>query len=340
MSASTIDRWRASRRAFLKLVGTAAIPFGATACAEPGGVRVPRVTLVTGSAGSDWDRIGSAIASRTNAAFGGQPITAMPGAGGISNPARVGRMPGDFGIAFLPFLRLARDGSPPYPEAFPRLVHVASLITNAFHLIVSPQLGLRTLDDIRERKIGVRVGTGPAGSGEEFLLRASLERHGISYDDIRRWGGRIDLLGSGERADLFRDYHVDLITFNSNAPSAIITELALSRAGQFMSLTAEVRADLERTWHVRPVTMPAATYAGQTADVATVGMTSAIFTTDDMADVLVRALVTAVARDKTYLETVHVGFRRWQPADMAESDGLPLHRAAALEYRTRGWSVA
>lgn len=327
-----------ARRMAARLVGCALGAALLAACAsDASGPRVPRVSLVTGSSGSDWDRIGSAIASQTNRAFQGQPVTAVPGAGGISNPARLGRMPGNFGLGFLPFLRLARDGAPPYRAAFPELLHVASLITNTFQLIASPTLGITSLADIRERRLGVRIGTGPPGSGEEFLLRETLALHGITYDDIRRWGGRIDLLGSGERADLFRDRHADLIAFNANAPSAAVTELMLSRPGQFLALSDEVRQQLRARWHVRPIGLPANTYAAQPHEVATVGMTAAIFTTADMPDVLVEALVTATAREKAYLESVHAGFRAWQPPMMADSDGMPRHPAAERAYRTRGW---
>ena len=56
-----------------------------------------------------------------------------------------------------------------------------------------------------------------------------------------------------------------------------------------------------------------------------------------MPDVLVDALVTATAREKAYLETVHAGFRAWRPETMADSDGLPRHQAAERAYRAWGW---
>jgi uncharacterized protein len=324
----------------LLCAGLAAAHLATAGCAsDAAGPRVPRVRLITGSAGSDWDRIGSAIASQTNRAFSGQPVTAVPGAGGISNPARLGRMSGDFALGFLPFLHLARDGAPPYREAFPGLVHVASLITNTFQVVAAPALGLTSLGDIRERRLAVRIGTGPPGSGEEFLLRETLTAYGMSYEDIRHWGGRIDLLGSGERADLFRDYHLDVIVFNANAPSAAVTELMLRRPGRLIPLSDEVRDALRRRWHVRSIVLPADTYASQPDEVPTVGMTAAIFTTRDMPDLLVDALVAATAREKAYLETVHPGFRAWQPEAMADSDGLPQHPAAARLYEAQGWTT-
>jgi TRAP transporter TAXI family solute receptor len=297
----------------------------------------PPVSFVTGSTGSDWYRIGSAIALHTNARLGGHPVTAVPGAGGISNPARVGMMPGDFGVSFLPFLRLAFEGATPYTRAYPDLRHVASLIPNAFHLIVSPSLQLTSIGDIKRRQLGLRIGTGPPGSGEELLLRETLGAHGITYEDIRGWGGRIDLLGSGERADLYRDNHIDVIVFNSNPPSSVITELLMGRPVAFLPIDDDTRRKLTDKWHVRPLEIAPNTYPQQGSAVSTVGMTFGIFTTVDMADELVYGMTAAIASQKSYLETVHAGFKAWQPQDMAENGGTVTHPGAVKYYRERGW---
>lgn len=326
----------AGRRGQQLAIAGLVLALGAMSGCGPGD-GVPRVSLITGSTGSDWYRIGSAIALLANLAFEGQPITAVPGAGGISNPARVGMMPGDFGVSFLPFLRLAHDGAPPYRQPYPELRHVAALIPNTFHLIVSPSLGIRTLEELRHRKKRVRIGTGPPGSGEELLLREALAANGITYDDIRAWGGRIDLLGSGERADLFRDYHVDMIAFNSNAPSPLISELLLSRPAPFVPLDARTQRTLAERWHVQAAELPAGTYNGLTEPVPTVAMTFGIFTTADMPEPLVFEMVKAIASHKPYLETVHVGFRAWEPRQMVESAGTPVHPGAARFYREQGW---
>jgi uncharacterized protein len=308
----------------------------ASAC-DAGRGRIPPVSFVTGSTGSDWYRIGSAIALHTNARLGGHPVTAVPGAGGISNPARVGMMPGDFGVSFLPFLRLAFEGAAPYTRPYPDLRHVASLIPNAFHLIVSPSLGLTSIADVKRRRLGLRIGTGPPGSGEELLLRETLGAHGITYDDIRKWGGRIDLLGSGERADLYRDNHIDVIVFNSNPPSSVITELLMGRPAVFLPIDEQTRQILVDKWHVRPLDIAANVYPQQGTTVPTVGMTFGIFTTVDMADDLVYGMTSAIASHKTYLETVHPGFKTWQPQDMADNAGTITHNGALKYYRERGW---
>jgi TRAP transporter TAXI family solute receptor len=306
-------------------------------CAAGGARDLPRANLITGGTGSDWYRIGSAIAERTNVHFPGQPVTAVPGAGGVSNPARVGRLPGDFGISFLAFLRSAYQGDAPYKQAFPELRHVATLLQNKLHLIAGSRLEIPSLEAIRDRRLGVRIGTGPPGSAEEFLLREALVAIGVTYDDIRGWGGRIDRLGSGERADLFRDGHIDLIAFHAADPSALVTELMISHEGRFLPISPAVRRTLRERWGVQELVLAAGLYKQLDTDVDTVGLDFGIFATADVDEALVHALVRSIAENVGYLAKVHTGFQRWEPARMVRSGGVPLHAGAERYFRERGW---
>ena len=252
---------------------------------------VSRTNLITGSTGGSWYSIGSAISERTNLLFTGHPMTAVPGAGGISNPARVARVPGDLGMSFLPFLRAATRGDAPYREAHSQLRHVATLVQNKLHLLVADQLDVRSLADIKARKLAVRFGTGPPGSGEEFLLRQLLAYHAITYDDVRRWGGRIDLLGTGERADAWRDYHVDVIVFMLNEPAAIVSELLLTRPARLWGVLPEVAASLAQQWGTNAARIAASVYPDHVEPIDTVGMPAVIFGTDDVSEEITYKLV-------------------------------------------------
>jgi len=309
----------------------------APGCLAADADRIPRTNLITGSTGGSWYAIGSAISERTNLAFPGHPLTAVPGAGGISNPARVARVPGDLGMSFLPFLRAAHRGDPPYRRAYRELRHVATLIENKLHVLVADRLGIGHLEEIATRRLPVRIGAGPPGSGEEFLLREILAFHGISYDDVRKWGGRIDLLGTGERADAWRDYHVDVIVFTINEPAAVITELLLTRPSRLLEVPADVSRALQTQWGTSRATIGGGLYPDHDEAIQTVGMPAVVFATEDVSEELTYALVRALAEGHDYLETVHPAFRQWTPLDMIASAGVPRHDGAARYYREQGW---
>jgi TRAP transporter TAXI family solute receptor len=246
-------------------------------------------------------------------------------------------MPGDLGLSFLPFLRAAYRGDAPYARSFSELRHVATLLRNKFHVVAAGGVSIESLGDIGKHRMGIRIGTGPPGSGEEFLLKESLASWGVTYDDIRSWGGRVEYLGSGERADLFRDNHIDIITFHAVDPSSLVTELMLSRPARLLSIPDEVRSELHERWGVKALSIVANTYPTQTAVIETAGLEFGLFTTADVSEELVYVLVKTIAENKIYLESVHAGFKTWEPQDMPSNLGVPRHPGALRYYRERGW---
>lgn len=311
---------------------------GACSCTPVDPDGLPRTNIITGHTGSSWYRIGSVIAEKANSFHPGHLLTAIPGAGGVSNPARIGRVPGDFGLSFLPFLRAARAGTEPYRRAFPELRHVATLLQNKLHVLASEELGLGQISDLADLGPGtLAIGTGPPGSGEEFLLREALEAVGLSYERIRAAGGRIEVAGSGERADLFRDHHISIIVFHSVVPSPLITELLLTRRSHLLTVAPAVRRALQEEWSVEALQIPAGAYPGQEALVDTVGLSFAVFTTADVDERLVYSVVRGIAENRPFFLSVHSGFRDWQPERMVDSGGVPTHAGAERYYRERGW---
>ena len=307
------------------------------ACADPDPDGVPRTNLITGSTGSSWYTIGAAIAERTNVQFPGYPLMGVPGAGGVSNPARVARLGDDLGITHLPFLRAAYRGTEPYREPLTSLRHVATLIENKFHLIIADRLDVDGFEEILQRRLPVRIGTGPPGSGEEFLLREIMEELGTTVEDFQGWGGRLDLLGTGQRADAWRDNHIDVIVFSINEPASVVSEMLHSRAARIWPVPQEVMERLKEDWGVVPSAFAGGTYAGHPDPVPTIALPAAIFGTEEVDDRIIYEMVRTIAEGKLYLETVHAGFQAWIPEMMVESAGVPHHPAAERYFRERGW---
>lgn len=324
-----------NRFAFRTVVAFALVGLGA--CGEVDPDAVPRTNLITGSTGSSWYTIGAAVAERTNMGFPGHPLTGVPGAGGVSNPARVARLGDDMGITHLPFLRAAYHGTEPYNEAYPELRHVATLIENKFHVLFVDRLGISSFEEIVDGRMGVRIGAGPPGSGEEFLLGEVMRYYGITVDSLRAWGGRLDLLGTGQRADAWRDHHIEVIAFSINDPASVVTEMLHARSARLWEMPGDLLRELEEAWGVRDSEIPGGTYPGHDDPVRTAGLQATIFAHEDVDDRVVYALTKTMAESREYLLTVHSGFRVWEVEDMLVNSGVPRHPGAARYYRERGW---
>lgn len=298
---------------------------------------VPLTNIVSGGPGGTWYAMASAIADRTNEHFTGHPLTAVPGAGAISNPARVARVPGDMGMSYLPLLRAAYKGLPPYPAAFPDLRLIAILTENKLHMIVAAELNITSLDELRTHSTGVRIGTGMPGSNEEYVMRLLLEESGLTYEDIRRGGGRINLLGTGERVGSWKDRHLDIINFTINDPAPAVAELMVSRPSRIWSVPPDLRDRLVEKYGYLSSVIPSGSYPGQDTVVQTIGDVAVLFGTADLDSEIVYAVTKSIAENKSYLITVHPSFADWDPSALPENAGVPFHTGAARYYRERGW---
>jgi TRAP-type uncharacterized transport system substrate-binding protein len=206
----------------------------------------PRTNIITGSTGSTWYTIGSGLAEKANLLFEGHPITAGPGAGGMSNPVRVSMTGMDLGISYGPFLRAAYRGELPFRQALPELRVVATLILNTLHVVARPHLRFANVVDVVQSSGGLRVGAGMPGSGDLFCFTTLLSELGTSVEEWERRGNVLRLSGTTQRFDDYKDGHLEVAVTFINDPSPQLTELVLSRPGRFLPVPPELRQRLVR----------------------------------------------------------------------------------------------
>ena len=300
------------------------------------GAQVRRTNIITGSTGSTWYTIGSALAEKANLSFAGHPITAVPGAGGVSNPVRVSMTGMDLGISYGPFLTAAYRGEPPFREPLPKLRMVASLVLNTLHVLAAPGLQLETVEDLIDLQQNIQVGSGPPGSGELFCLTALLDLKKIDLDAWQQQGHVLRLSGTGQRFDDWKDERLDAAFTFVNDPSPQLTELAVTRPARFLSMPASLRDQMVERWMFVRQTLPPGKYPHQDYPVETVALPSLLFAVDSVDESIVYALTKALYEHQDYLKKVHPGFEQWDPADLPDEVPIPLHTGAERYYRERG----
>ena len=315
------------------IVGTLLL---AAACAKPatqGGRSAPRTNLITGSTGSTWYTLGSAIAEKANLQFVGYPVTAVPGAGGVSNPVRVSMTGTDLGISYGPFLRAAYRGEPPFHHPIPTLRVVAVLILNTLHVIASESLGLQSVRGLQSMSRSVRLGSGPPGSGELFCVTALLDVFGTNLDTWRAQGHLLRLAGTTQRFEDWSDGRLDLAVTFINDPSPQLTELMLTRPGRLLDVPPDIRSELTRRWGFVAIDVPPNTYPNQPYRVQTVGLPSILFAAEGTDESIVYGVTKALYEHQPYLRKIQPAFERWDPRELPTTPGVPFHPGALRYYR-------
>lgn len=297
------------------------------------------VQFITGSATATWFATGAMIAELTNAKYEGQPVSVVPGPGGVGNPPIVTGGQSDIGISYGPFLVLAIQGNNDMYKGAgtPELRAIAAGTGNKLHLVLDPESKLTDLSQLKTLKPKLRIATGPRGSTELFSIEEVLREYGVSRKDIESWGGRFDLVGSSERADAWNNRQADLVNFFINNPAGAVTELMSGRKAIMPNIDKSVRDALVKKWGFMETTIPANDYPNQPKQVETIGLPFVIFASTRLDAELVYDMTKAIAENKDRMARSHVAFKEWNPEDMPVGLGIQMHDGAARYYKERGW---
>jgi TRAP transporter TAXI family solute receptor len=192
--------------------------------------------------------------------------------------------------------------------------------------------------EIKDRKLPIKGTSQPVGSLGEFTARQLLRSAGMSYADIRAWGGSMQHVGYNVIVDAFKDGRADVLFAVVTPKHPSVTEIANDGDVKFLGLDAETIKALAPLGYV-PATMPANTFKGQTEPVQTVGFPTVLITNKELPEPVAYTVTKAVLENKDALVRGHAGLAEFDPktAWQPEKVGIPLHPGAERAYREKGW---
>ena len=118
--------------------------------------------------------------------------------GGMRAPIEVGTRRVD--IAYVnpsAMVAMAYRGKGYYKQKMPLRVLGCFPSWDRIALVVSKDLGVKSLHDIAQRKIPLRISTRISGvnNGTYYTISTILSLYGLSFDKIQRWGGKVQECG-------------------------------------------------------------------------------------------------------------------------------------------------
>jgi TRAP transporter TAXI family solute receptor len=99
----------------------------------------------------------------------------------------------DFAVVTPPVAaKMALDGKGDFPKAYPKLRAIAVFPQDDWlGCAVRADLGVSSFEELKAKKIPLRLATDSRNTGVGFLTERVLEAYGISVKDLEAWGGRI-----------------------------------------------------------------------------------------------------------------------------------------------------
>ncbi|HEY7365859.1 MAG TPA: TAXI family TRAP transporter solute-binding subunit [Methylomirabilota bacterium] len=300
------------------------------------------VTLAFSSlnAGTAWYVYGATMADLLRKALPpGSNVDVKPFAGGVGNAKLVARNETPLGLSFTVTNRWAFEGTEAYDTKLDNLRGlVGGLDTYYLLAVAQKKLNIRSLREIKDKKLPVRLYSLPVGSLGEFGGRQLLRAYGISYADIKAAGGSTTHVGYNVIVDAFKDGRADVLLAVITPKHPSVSEIATFTDVVFLGLEPDVVQGLAPLGYT-PATMPADTFKNQPEPVGTVGFPTVLITNKDLPEPVAFTVTKTLIESKDALVRGHAGLSAFDPqtAWRPEKLGIPLHPGAERAYREKGW---
>jgi uncharacterized protein len=202
---------------------------------------------------------------------------------------------------------------------------------DVFTLVARQGSGIRTVADLRGKRIGIGSPGSRQGAGMERVM-AALDLTRSDFAEARA-------LSSAEQNRAFCASELDAIVYSVGHPNGLIRDATLTCHGMLVAVSgAAIDRMLSEHQEYERATIPGGTYAVNPADVESFGVRAVVVTTTRLPDAVAYEITRAVFDSFEDFRRLHPAFEALSVAGMAHAAGrAPVHAGAARYYREHGW---
>jgi uncharacterized protein len=289
------------------------------------------VTILTSPAGTAWYPLGTALASVYGDAIKGVSFTVQATQASVENLRLLEAGDGELGFTLADTLASAWAGDEEagFSAPFVRLRAVASLYPHYVHLVASKESGIKTLADLK----GKRVSLGPEQSGTALNAAAILKAAGLSFGDL----ARVDHALFNQQGRMIEQGTLDAAFQTAPIPAPVVWIRHIFFLGKatLVPIPPEVVAKVGNPAYVTG-TIPAGSYDGQAAEIPTASIGALLVTREAVSDDLVYRMTKLLFEHLDLLVQILPGAKDIDVAKAPFGLPIPLHPGAERYYREIG----
>jgi TRAP transporter TAXI family solute receptor len=208
-----------------------------------------------------------------------------------------------------------------------KLRGVAGIYPNYIQIVASADSGIKSLADLK----GKRLSVGAPKSGTELNARAILKAAGISYKDL----GKVEYLPFGESVELMKNRQLDATLQSAGLGVSALRDLSTSVKIVIVPIPPEVVAKVGDPAYQAGI-VPAKTYEGQNADVATAFVQNFLVTHEGVPADTVYKMTKGIFDHLDQLSAAHSAGKLIKLESALKGLPVPLHPGAEKYYREVG----
>ncbi|MFI7521396.1 TAXI family TRAP transporter solute-binding subunit [Micromonospora globbae] len=306
--------WPGRAAALLALLLTATV--GLAGCRDTPGEPVT-IRIATGSPTAVYHAFGESLAAILNRELPGVRASVVVTAASAENVRLVASGEAELGFTQADIL-------PTDPGPDPRVAAIARVYDDQLHLVASGGGPVRTVADLRGRRVSV----GAAGSGTEITANRLLDVAGLGGDGVQR--ARLNL---DESVAALRSGRIDAFFFSGGLPVRAIADLASGSPTRVLDLGDLIEPLRERYGEVYVSRdIPRSVYGVD--PVTTVADPNFLVVRADLPEPLVRNVTRLLMERRSELAAAHPAAGRMSPRSAINTSPLPLHPGAVAWYRS------
>ena len=214
-----------------------------------------------------------------------------------------------------------------FPNKLDKLRGLSGTYNNYIQIVASADSGIKTLADLK----GKRVSVGAPKSGTELNARAIFKAAGMSYGDL----SKVEYLSFAESVNLMKNRQLDATLQSAGLGVASIRDLASAIKIVVVPIPADVVGKVGDAAY-QPASIPAGTYSGQDAAVATAAIPNFLVTHSGVSDELAYQMAKALYANLGTLQSTHNAAKAIKRENALTGMPVPLHPGAARYYKEVG----
>ena len=293
---------------------------------------------VSGPVSGPWYASMGQMAKTVTTAYPDIKFEMLPG-GALANPLRMQGRDGDISLVTNCIGFAARDGVDPYKKPVTGVCSLFGIGDIArYTMLIRSDLGINTIDDIKTKKAPLRVAYGPK-SAATWVGGWILEKYGITYEDIKDWGGKLYSNNYDDVVNMARDGQIDCVIWIGPGEGWFVTEIVKNVDMKFLPVSKEVADSLTKEKGLVAGVLPHTMYSGYVGktDVPTVTGITEVIVRDDLPEDVAYKITRAVCEDKDGLAQGNAMWSTFDPENAWKNLSYPIHPGAVKYYKERGW---
>lgn len=275
----------------------------------------------------------------------GSKIEVLPHQGGVGNPILVSKGSADIGLSFSTASNWAYKGIVDY-ESKGKMDNLRALVggLNKPHrigIMVQKNLGIKSIQEIKDKNMKIRLITVQRGGAGEALARQVLEAYGMTYDDIKKMGGSVNHIDLPVAVQQMQDGQADLFIHNIGYKQPDIMEMSLRDSIRFLALDPDKAKYLvDKYGHQANLKIEKGEFTGVDSDVPAIGYPTGVIANTKMSNEVAYIITKSICENKEKLAAAHASLVAFDPTTAWKPDKngfIPLHPGAEKYYKEKGW---